>query len=37
MDNLTKKKIALLILATSKNRDMWKSIKDSYLFNYTLK
>ena len=30
-------KIALLILATSKKRDMWKSIKDSYLFNYTLK
>tara|TARA_B100000287_G_C20672724_1_gene794002 strand:- start:947 stop:1714 length:768 start_codon:yes stop_codon:yes gene_type:complete len=30
-------KIALLILATSKNRDSWSNIKDSYLFNMTLK
>ena len=30
-------KIALLILATSKQRDEWKSIKDSYLYNMTLK
>ena len=30
-------KIGLLILATSKNRDNWISIKDSYLFNLTLK
>ena len=30
-------KIALLILATSKNRDLWSNIKDSYLFNMTLK
>ena len=34
MDN---KKIAMLILATSKQRDNWVSIKDSYLFNLTLK
>jgi len=33
----TKEKIALLVLATSKNRDNWKNIKDSYLFNLTLK
>ena len=32
-----KKKIGLLILSTSKNRDMWVSIKDSYLYNLTLK
>ena len=31
------KKIALLVLATSKNRDTWKNIKDSYLFTMTLK
>lgn len=30
-------KVALLILATSKNRDNWLSIKDTYLFNNTLK
>jgi hypothetical protein len=30
-------KIALLTLATSKKRDQWKTIKDSYLFNITLK
>ena len=30
-------KIGLLILATSKNRDNWVSIKDTYLFNLTLK
>ena len=29
--------IGLLILATSKNRNNWESIKDSYLFNMTLK
>ena len=29
-------KIALLVLATSKQRDEWKSIKDSYLYNMTL-
>ena len=29
--------IGLLILATSKNRDTWLNIKDSYLFNMTLK
>ena len=33
----TKEKVALLVLATSKNRDNWKTIKDSYLFNLTLK
>ena len=32
-----KTKVALLILATSKNRDNWVTIKDSYLFNMTLK
>lgn len=30
-------KVAFLILATSKNRDNWETIKDTYLFNYTLK
>ena len=30
-------KIALLTLATSKQRDNWVSIKDSYLYNMTLK
>jgi len=30
-------KIGFLILATSKNRDNWKSIKDSYLYNISLK
>ena len=30
-------KIGLLVLATSKNRDSWSNIKDSYLFNMTLK
>ena len=30
-------KISLLILATSKNRDSWNSIKETYLFNLTLK
>tara|TARA_B110001452_G_scaffold265957_1_gene271687 strand:+ start:2283 stop:3050 length:768 start_codon:yes stop_codon:yes gene_type:complete len=33
----SKTKIALLILATSKNRDNWVTIKDTYLFNMTLK
>ena len=32
-DNL----IALLVLATSKQRDNWQTIKDSYLYNMTLK
>ena len=32
-----KTKIAMLILATSKHRDSWITIKDSYLFNMTLK
>ena len=32
-----KHKIGFLILATSNNRDDWKSIKDSYLYNLTLK
>ena len=32
-----KTKVALLILATSKNRDNWVTVKDSYLFNMTLK
>ena len=35
--SIEKNKIALLILATSKQRDNWVSIKDSYLFNMTLK
>ena len=36
--NMEKKtKIAMLILATSKQRDGWVTIKDSYLFNMTLK
>lgn len=30
-------KIALLVLARSKNRDSWKNMKDSYLCNMTLK
>lgn len=30
-------KVALLVLATSKNRDNWVTIKDTYLFNLTLK
>jgi len=30
-------KIAILIPSTSKGRDSWKTIKDSYLYNYTLK
>ena len=30
-------KIAMLVLATSKNRNNWRTIKDSYLFNMTLK
>ena len=30
-------KIAILTLATSKNRDSWVSMKDTYLFNLTLK
>lgn len=30
-------KIAFLIPSTSKNRDEWKNIKDSYLYNYTIK
>jgi len=32
-----KTKIGFLILATSNNRDNWISIKDSYLYNLTLK
>ena len=30
-------KIAFLIPSTSKNRDEWKNVKDSYLYNYTIK
>ena len=30
-------KIALIIPSTSKGRDQWKNIKDSYLYNYTVK
>jgi len=30
-------KVGALILATSKNRDSWKMIQDTYLFNLTLK
>ena len=30
-------RIAILVLATSKNRNNWRTIKDSYLFNMTLK
>ena len=30
-------KIALLIITTSNKRDDWVSIKDSYLYNMTLK
>lgn len=30
-------KVALLILATSNKRDTWKNIKDTYLYNMTLK
>ena len=30
-NNENKLKIAMLILATSKNRDAWVNIKDSYL------
>ena len=30
-------KIAILTLATSKSRDSWGSMKDTYLFNLTLK
>ena len=29
--------IALLIITTSNKRDEWQSIKDSYLYNMTLK
>ena len=29
--------VALLIITTSNKRDMWKNIKDSYLYNLTLK
>ena len=36
-NNKKKIKIAILILATSKNRDNWVNIKNSYLFNMTLK
>ena len=36
-NNKKKIKIAILILATSKKRDSWVNIKDSYLFNMTLK
>ena len=36
-DKDDKIQVALLVLATSKNRDNWKTIKDSYLFNMTLK
>ena len=30
-------RVALLVITTSKNRDSWKNIKDSYLYNLTLK
>lgn len=30
-------KVAFLIPSTSKGRDQWKDIKDSYLYNYTVK
>ena len=30
-------KVGALILATSKNRDSWKMMQDTYLFNLTLK
>ena len=36
-NNENKLKIAMLILATSKNRDAWANIKDSYLYKMTLK
>ena len=36
-NNENKLKIAMLILATSKNRDAWVNIKDSYLYKMTLK
>lgn len=36
IDN-NKNKIGILVLATSKNRDQWGTIKDTYLFNLTLK
>ena len=36
-NNKNKFKIAMLILATSKNRDAWINIKDSYLYKMTLK
>ena len=32
-----KKKISFLIITTSNKRDEWKNIKDSYLYNMTLK
>ena len=37
MSSNNNSKIALLTLATSKQRDNWVSIKDSYLYNMTLK
>jgi hypothetical protein len=37
MDKSTSEKIALLIITTSNKRDEWKCIKDSYLYNMTLK
>ena len=30
-------KIAILVLATSKNRANWRNIKESYLYNMKLK
>ena len=35
--NSNNHKIGLLILTTSKNRDNWATLKDTYLFNLTLK
>ena len=37
MDKSTSEKIALLIITTSNKRDEWNCIKDSYLYNMTLK
>ena len=37
MTEQNKHKIALLIPTTSKGRDSWATVKDTYLFNLTLK
>ena len=37
MTDINTNTIALLVLATSKNRDNWLTVKDSYLFKLTLK